>query len=247
FLNTVRSNKGSALVYILIAIALLAALTVTFMEPSSQQTSSQNTFKTVSSVKRQADFIQSALQECILSFSDGDNEIDTSESGTDPGARTNYPIAPNSEYYDGSEDGQYNNRFVRNLRCPGDKLEPEPTNEHQKMFGGGGGKFLPPAPDFFSEWKYYNGTDGVYYWIETDKSDAFLTTALKRIDDNFSECEADVINATGGAIDLDSGSPAQTQCPNNSLCLRVWLISNRSTAVYPGQEEIEAECSQTDS
>lgn len=239
------SERGSALVYILIAIALLAALTVTFMQPSSQQTSSQNTFKTVSTLKRQADFIQSTLQECVLSHSTGDSNIDTTDYGSDPGARSNYPISPTSEYYQGSEDGRYDEPLVRYLRCPGDQLGTPPTNEHQKIFGGGTGKFLAPSPDLFGEWKYYNGTDGIFYWIETSKSDAFLTSALKRVDDNFSECEADVIDATGGSINMNSALPSTSTCPTGSTCMRVWLISNNS-AVFPGDEERQAGCERSE-
>ena len=243
--KSLSNQKGSALVYILIAIALLAALTVTFMEPSSQQTSSQNTFKTVSSLKRQADFIQSSIQECVLSFPEGDTNIDTSSSGTDPGARNNYPLPPTSEYYDGSEDGAYDEPLVRHLRCPGDLLGTPPTNEHERIFGGGSGKFLSPAPDLFKDWKYYNGTDGVFYWIETDKSDAYLNTALKRIDDNFAECEADVIDATRGSVDLESETPPRAICANNHLCFRVWLVTNKS-AIYPSNEERLANCSRAE-
>ncbi|HRC26074.1 MAG TPA: hypothetical protein PKX87_01435, partial [Alphaproteobacteria bacterium] len=72
FPRALSRQKGSALVYILIAIALLAALTVTFMEPSSQQTTSQNAYKLASDIKAQADFITSSVQECVLSWRGGD-------------------------------------------------------------------------------------------------------------------------------------------------------------------------------
>lgn len=232
----ISSQKGSALVYILIAIALLAALTITFMEPSSQQTTSQNTFKTVNTLSRQADFIQSTIQECVLSYPSGDPNIDTSISGTDPDARSNYPINPDSTFYSGSTDGQSGDRLVRSLRCPGDLTGPA-ANDHNRVFGGGGGKFLPPPPDLFEEWQYYNGADGIFYWTETTKSDSFLNTALEKADDGFSECQADIIDATGGAVNLDSsGPPADTTCSAGSVCLRIWMITN-GTAVYPDSPE----------
>ena len=53
------SQKGSALIYILVAIALLAALTASFMRPSSQQTSAQSGFKAVSEL---------IIPDCIYPF-----------------------------------------------------------------------------------------------------------------------------------------------------------------------------------
>ena len=110
-------------------------------------------------------------------------------------------------------------------------VEADP-NDHDKIFGGASGKFLSPPPDLFDPWQYYNGTDGVYFWTETDKTDAFILSALEKLDDNFSECEADVIDASGGAEDLDSGTP-DTQCPSGSICFRVRMIT-RGTAVFNG-------------
>lgn len=117
--NKRAPENGSALVYILIAIALLAALTFTFMEPSSQQTSSQNTFKTQTALQGQIDMIRSAVQECVLSYPKGDKTIDTSGSGSDPGARDNYPINPDSTHYTAATPGRSGDRLVKNIRCPG--------------------------------------------------------------------------------------------------------------------------------
>ena len=235
--NLRKAERGSALVYILIAIALLAALTVTFMEPSSQQTSSQNTFKTASALQGQVDVIRSAMQECVLSYPQGDGTIDTGVAGTDPDARDNYPINPNSDFYIGSTDGQSGDRLVRNLRFPGNQTGVQP-NDHDLLFGGGSGKYLQPAPDLFSDWQYYNGEDGIYFWTETAKSDAFLNTALTKLDEKYSECEADVVDATGGVVNLDSdGPPGVTQCTSGSLCFRIWLVSNTATNIYGGDTD----------
>jgi type II secretory pathway pseudopilin PulG len=101
------TENGSALVYILIAIALLAALTVSFMQNSSQQTSSQNTFKSAAVIQGQADIIRSSIQECILMYPGGDDCINggsgtcnaAATAGTDPAALENYPINPDSSFY----------------------------------------------------------------------------------------------------------------------------------------------------
>lgn len=232
-----RSEKGSALVYILIAIALLAALTVSFMEPSSQQTSSQNTFKTTVALQGQVDMIKAAIQECVLSYPQGDGTIDNSGSGTDIGARRNYPIKPNSTHFTGADIGPtVGTQLVSNIRCPGDQNGAD-ENDHDRIFGGSSGKFLSPPPDLFNPWKYYNGTDGVYFWTETDATDAFVSAALEKLDDNYSECEADVINAVGAAVDLDSAATAETQCPAGNICFRVRMITNEPAAEYNGDSD----------
>lgn len=234
-------ERGSALVYILIAIALLAALTVSFMEPSSQQTTSQNAFRTVATVRGQVDVILSTIQECVLLYPNGDNTIDTSVSGSDPGARTNYPINPDSTHFTSAALGRAGDRLVRNIRCPGN-ITTGSAYDHAAMFSGNSGKFLPPKPELFEEWQYYNGTDGVYFWTETDKTDAFIESALEKLDENYAECEADVINASSGAVDLDSAATALTQCPSGHLCFRVRMIINPSSEYNGDNGNDETAC-----
>lgn len=225
--NNRKSERGSALVYILIAIALLAALTVTFMEPSSQQTSSQSGFRTATEVKSQVDVIRSSVQECILRYSRGDTSIPNGSSEAEEGANISYPIDPNSSYLPAAS--QSGDQLVRNIRCPGNQGSGG-ANDHQLIFGGNTGKYLPAAPSLFNDWQWYNGNDGVFFWMSTDKSDAYLKSSLEKLDENYSECEVDVIDTQGGsAVNLDSDSTIT--CPADSLCFRVWMITN-STALH---------------
>ncbi len=225
-------QKGSALVYILIAIALLAALTVTFTGSSSQQSSSQNAFRIMSDLKSQIDTIRSAAQECVLSYPKGDSTIDTDSSGTDPYARKNFPIKPNSTHYSSAEDGPTDGRRVKDLRCPGNPGNGDP--DHKMLFRGNSGKFLPPAPDMFEDWQYYNGLDGIYFWIQTNKTDAYIKAALEKLDERFGECEADVINGITGSVDLDSDG--ETQCASGYRCFRVRMTIGAS-AIYNGDSD----------
>lgn len=222
-----RAESGSALIYILIAIALLAALTVTFMEPSSEQATSQNTFQTVADLNSQVNAIRSAVQECVLNYPSG-------ESGLVGKSNFPYPVNPSSTYLaspDASDE-------VKNIRCPGNPGGA--SNNHADIFSGATGKFLPPAPDLFNEWVYSNTQDGVFFYTSTNKTDAFIQTALSKLDEQFAECEADVINATAGAQNLLSSGTLQ--CPAGSTCFRVWVIA-RSANVYNGDSDgDEAAC-----
>jgi len=232
-----KSERGSALVYILIAIALLAALTVTFMEPSSQQTSSQSGFRTSAEVKGQIDVIRSSVQECILRYSQGDNSIPNGGGEAEEGARIEYPIDPNSSYLPAAS--QSGGQLVRDIRCPGNQGGGG-ANDHQPIFGGNTGKYLQAAPALFGEWQWYNGNDGVFFWIATDNSDAYLRSSLEKLDENYSECEVDIIDNQSSATPLNIDSDGDVSCPANSLCFRVWMI-NLGTAPH-GDFDVDNNC-----
>lgn len=235
-INGPERCSGSALVYILIAIALLAALTASFMKPASQQTTSQNTFNTITELNSQINFIRSAIQECVLTYPSVDSDLIASSN-------TPYPVNPSSSYFTAPpKSGAAANDQVRNIMCPGN---PGTSNDHANIFGGRSGKFFPPAVKLFNEWEYYNGTDGVFFYTATNKSDAFLQTALAKLDNQYSECEADVIDASTGDIELTSAATvSDPKCLDGNTCMRVWMITQPS-AQYLGDtdgEEAAAAC-----
>lgn len=224
------SETGSALVYILIAIALLAALTASFMRPSSQQTTAQGSFNASTELKSQIDFLASSIQECVLVYPDGDRGPNGND-GLQGTSNTPFPINPSSTYLT-SPAANNNLEFIR---CPGN---PGNSTNHAKMFGGVSGKFMPPPISLFESWNYYNGVDGVFFYTRTNKTDAFLQTALQKLDDNFSECQADIIDASGGNIELTSTATiADPKCPSGSTCFRVWIIMQDTLAKFDGDTD----------
>lgn len=221
-----RQEQGSALIYILIAIALLAALTATFMDSSSQQTTSQNAFNATTELKSQIETIRSAIQECVLTYPGGDAQAITDSAQVN----NPYPIQPNESYYttEGVTPGSTADNLVKDIRCPGN---PGDDPDHELIFLGTSGKFMPPAPTYFNDWEYYNGDDGVFFWNYTTFSDAFLDTALAKVADQYNECEVDLITASGSDTDMSSEAAGvrDVSCIDGQTCIRIWMIRDATS------------------
>jgi hypothetical protein len=228
------SSRGSALIYVLIAVALLAALTVSMMEPSSQQAQSQNAANLGAEVESQIGFITAAISECVIGHPDQDSGLTSTEQKNAP-----YPINPQDPYFTAQSASPVSDSDdnVEHIRCPGNPGGTGPNNQnHARIFGGASGKFLAPPPALFDAWTYYNGADGVAIMAASDKTDAFIKTALDRLDDKFSECEAEVIDRRGlGALavtsDTTPGAGSARSCPAGDICFRYWVIL-KGTAIH---------------
>jgi hypothetical protein len=232
--NSYHAARGSALIYILIAVALLAALTVSLMEPSSQQTQSQSSTNLVTDISGQVGFITSAISECVLSHPDQDSELTTTQQKNAP-----YPINPQDPYFDAqtADPPSDTDDNVENIRCPGNPGGTGSTNQdHARIFGGTSGKFLPPPPALFTDWTYYNGADGIYIMTSSDKTDPYITSSLIKLDAKYSNCEGEVIDRRGTSAltissDTTPGDGAARTCPAGSVCFRYWLIL-KATAIH---------------
>lgn len=221
------ATAGSALIYILVAVALLAALTVSLMEPSGQQAQSQSSSALVTDLGGQISFIQSAISECVLTHPDQDSELTTTEQKNAP-----YPINPMDPYFSAQSADPLSDtdNNAEHIRCPGNPGGTGVNNQdHARIFGGASGKFLPPAPAMFNPWSYYNGDDGVAIMISTDKTDPFIETALAKLDARYSNCESEVIDRRGlGALtvttDTTPGDTGERSCDADNICFRYWMI-----------------------
>ena len=210
-MNSYSRTRGSALIYILIAIALIAALTAVFMQPASQQTRSQNSYKLSAELNGQAQMIRASIQDCILQYPEGDNAINVA------GYNGNYPLEPDSTYLATPAA----NKEVSNLRCPGNNPGGANVNQHALMFGGSSGRFAPATPALFNPWIYRNGTNmliegqtvtGVFFQISTTNTDAYLGEAMQKLAGQFTACEADYIVGSGA-----------NGCASGAKCLRIWV------------------------
>lgn len=219
------SQCGSALIYILIAIALLAALTASFMDSSSDQTTAQNKFNLESDIKAQANFIRSAIEECVTLYPAGDNNIAgmTSVGGHNPIAP--YPLQLDNTYLPSPTPGS---SLVKDIRCPGN---PGTTNNHTNIFGGVSGKTMPTPPNGFLDWKYHNHKDGIYILLHSNKTDSYVETALKKVDAQYPKCDAQYIDARSAMVSLDADN--FWYCSAGYQCLRIW-VRTTSFSIFPG-------------
>jgi len=225
-MNMRELQSGSALIYILIAIALLALLTSTLIEPASQQSQTQNATNLVSEMQGQVSLIASALDECILTYPDQDSELTTTQQKNAP-----YPINPKDPYFTSQSavPAVATVQDVSGIRCPGNPGGTGATNQnHALIFGGTSNKFMPPPPNQFTAWQYYNGADGVFIFTRTDKTDAYITSALAKLDAKYSACQADVIDASSSAVTISSdtvpGDSAAKTCASGGKCFRYWIV-----------------------
>lgn len=224
------------MIYILLAIGMLAILTGILSEGGNQQSQSQNSTKLISEVSSQIDYITSALQECALNYPTQDANMGAVQQNPP------YPIIPNHTYYttsgatpgpansSGSSGSATSGRQLVAARCPGNPGGTMPNSQnHAFIFGGASGKFIPQPPNnIFPAWQYYAGADGVAIYFQITASDIYIENALKKLDAKYSQCEADYIDARGGNIPIFTGG---TTCPSGSQCFIYRLI--RKTGAIP--------------
>lgn len=226
-MNCKKSQNGSALIYILIAIALMAALTVSMMDSSSQQSQSQSATGMVTEISGQISTITTAISECVLAHPDQDSELTTTQQKNTP-----YPINPKDPYFTSQSavPASDPDNSAKYIRCPGNPGGSGTNNQnHARIFGGTSGKFMPPTPRLFTNWSYYNGADGVYIMTTTNKTDPYITSAMQKLDAKYSNCESEVIDrrslaALNITTDTTPGESGVRTCAAGYLCFRYWII-----------------------
>lgn len=210
-------QRGSALIYILIAIALLGALTASFMDSSGEQNTKQTELNLVSEMKSEIDSIRSAIDECVSTYPSGDNAL----VGT---KNMPYPLLPTDTYL---LNPQPLYSLAGDIRCPGN---PGNSNNHEKIFSAKTGM----SAHLKFGWLYYNGIDGIAIQAFFTNSDPYIEKSLAKLDNLFSKCETQYFDARAGIIQTTSDNNSGYRCLAGYQCFKVWIKPNAS-AIYPGE------------
>lgn len=212
-----KRQRGGALVYIFLAVAMMGILTMTMMEPSGSNRP-QMAYKLANELDAQIRFIRAAVEECVQMYPAGDPTIVNGTGGIDDDYLAPYPVAPDSTHFTGSTLGPAADNAAEHLRCPGN---PGVDHNHEPLFGGASGRFFPkPAHPSLDTWYYLNSSDtivgevseGVYLQFGTSSSEAFILDAFQMLEDRYNDCEFDYKIGTG-----------TNGCASGRHCIRYWF------------------------
>lgn len=220
-MQQLNRQSGSALIYAIVAIALLGILTFTLSKGGGEQGSQKKQTQLISDLSGQINFITSAIQECVINYPNQDTSLDAS------GWQYNkpFPITPDAPYFNGLTPGPAPAPLAEYIRCPGNPGGNGPNSKnHARIFGASTNKFFPPAPNLFDGWFYVNDSRGVHLNIGTGRSDPYLATALQKLDAKYAPCEADYFDGAvnGGGI-----------CPSTYKCFTYWIVRKPAAPPCP--------------
>ena len=199
FCFSADNEGGNALLYVLLAVGLLAALTYAYVKDSRENYASQSSVQISATLYSQINMIKSSVTECTAEYSggggdmNGDGVIDGNDNPNTP-----YPLNPSSALNLAATPGgcttttnasgcipQAADDYVSHLQCIG-----APAGAAAIFSGTSNqGRFLPPPPNGFTAWVYKNDNTGVY--IQTTSSgDGANTIALNRLLGQFTSNQA---------------------------------------------------------
>jgi len=198
-------EKGNVLLYVFLAVGLLAALSYAYVKDSRENYASQSSIQVAETLYSQANMIRAAVMECAEEYPsgggdmNGDGIVDTNDNPNNP-----FPLAPSNAL--NLQAGRNNTTPIGPTGCTvtsnaaGCIPQESPANDYVSdlycigaplgaaaMFSGASnqGRYLPPMPGNFTPWVYKNdltfgGAGGVYIQT-TSPGDAASAIALNRL------------------------------------------------------------------
>ena len=172
------NQKGSIVVYILIAIFLTGVLIAAMTQGSKKNASSEQMDEMMLYLQNDIKTIQSFVAECAQSY---------------PGAVTGVtnPNTPFPLYSDLSSGGTGN--VIATIKCPG-----APAAQ-QTIFSNNAGssfKLLSDTTTYTTQY-FTDGTEGVYFRITRASGDPLWTEAISRLNNKYSKCSAAAVTSGG--------------------------------------------------
>lgn len=200
-----RNNSGNVLFYVFMAMGLIAALTYAFLKDSRENFSAQNAVNVSETLYAQVNMIRSAVQQCIMEYPEGgegasggfsyadlnhDGVINATDNPNLP-----YPINPSSALnpFARAALAAAADDSVKYLTCVGAPA----TNARLFQGTSNQGRFLPPPPNGFTEWTYFNDANGVYIQTVAPNNSGAID-ALGRLRNKFNTCQAEINFASCG-------------------------------------------------
>ncbi len=197
--NALQDERGNILFLLLLAVGLFGALSYSISSGTNNSAgiSAQKTFQTEKELMASIAQIQSAVQQCTLLY----------PGGLSGQPNVPYPLAPDDTVLPADGDTDPDNAVsipLEDMICPGNLGD---------VFDSSDGNFLPSPISGMGDWEYTNNddNDGVYLQITATNSQPHVTSALNRVIEETSSCEA-ALNA-----DPDGNGAC------GAVCLTIWL------------------------
>ena len=220
-MNTSR-QKGSIIVYILIAIALTGLLVASMSQGTQKSASSEQIDEVMMYLQNDIQTVQSNITECVTSYQNNNfcptsgcvTEYATQDTGNlnvpFPGYCATTPACPVSTMTYGNAG-----TALANIGCP---RAPTPL-----IFNDSITQSLKTFQDTanYTVTYYNNNTEGVYLRITRTASDPLWTEAIARMNSKYAACSVAYV-APGGA------DPTGYTCTNG--CLYYWILRKSSSS-----------------
>ena len=195
------SESGSIIIYLIMALVLMAALVVYMTQGTKKGPQSQQLDEMSQYLESDLKVIDSAINDCVLTYS---RAVDVDNDG-DKDATDN-PNAPFPLYGTLGSGGA--GTAIANIKCPG-----APTAKQVIFNNGPGRNFRLLSGSDYTVTYFTDGTEGVRITISRASASDIWSEAISRLNTKLATCQAEVDSAG--------------DCANG--CLKYW-VKRRSTS-----------------
>jgi hypothetical protein len=221
-----KDNRGSIIIYILIAIFLTGLLVAAMSQGAKKSASSEQIDEVMMYMQTDIQAVQANITECVVSYqnnnfcppnSSGPGLSCQDEFQTQDGGNPNVPFPL---YHDltsgGSGDALVNSTATTSIMCP------RAPAAQQQIFTKSITQSLKLLQDTsnYTTTYFTNGSEGVYLRITRTLSDPIWTEAITRLNNKYTACSVAYV-APGGT------DPTGYTCTYG--CLYYWIL-RRSTS-----------------
>lgn len=209
-----NAERGSVIVYILIAIFLTGLLVATMTTGAKKSATSQQLDEAVLYLQADIKTLQSAVTECVMSYPkpvdvDGNGTADAADDPNQP-----FPLyCADGACAQATMTGGGSGADITSVGCPG------APNGQRPLFSSGAFKLLGDTSKYNATF-LTDATEGVYLRITRAVSDPLWTEAIARLDEKYSKCTAAAVT--------DNPDPLGFDCSGG--CFYYWILRQPTSA-----------------